>query len=309
MSQTPEELRKELKDGRTAKSRANSGTAAPNGGGDDISQRAALQDARRSITTVESQYHGYEERDPQRNGGTAPGERTTGHDKPGPKSIFKRHGQTSRRPGENSGSASASAETTESEQPGPTSTRQIGNLVADGPVPARLPDAPEPEKKKRDRRGYVQPSRLAARAAREAGKIEGAEISSKPAGGNKIPFMPQGRKLSVTEVETIKGPFADSLEAYFRYMDQFLWTRQEKAGKPTGEQPVWSNLDEEEIAALTRVMMRFGQHNEAAAATVRGVVEGRDYIDVGMIFVPRVQATVQIMRETAQPKQSRRKSA
>jgi hypothetical protein len=153
----------------------------------------------------------------------------------------------------------------------------------------------------------VQPSRLAARAARENAKIEQGEAPAKPAA--KIPFMPQGKKLTVQEIEQVKGPFADSMEAYFRYMDQFLWTRQEKAGKPTGDAPVWSNLDEEEIAALTRVMMRFGQHNEAAAVTVRGIIEGRDYIDVGMIFIPRVQQTVQIMRETAQPKQPRRKAS
>jgi len=93
-------------------------------------------------------------------------------------------------------------------------------------------------------------------------------------------------------------------------MDQYLWNRQEKAGKPSGEAPVWTNLDDEEIAALTRVMMRFGQHNAAAAAVVRGAIEAHDYVDVGMIFVPRIQKTVEIIRETNVPKPPRiRKSA
>lgn len=95
---------------------------------------------------------------------------------------------------------------------------------------------------------------------------------------------------------------------YFQYMDQFLWTRYAKVGKPT-DQPIWSNLDQEEIDALTRVMMRFGQHNAAAAATVRGVVEGRDYMTVGMIFVPRVTATVEAIRETAQPRAPRERKS
>jgi hypothetical protein len=121
----------------------------------------------------------------------------------------------------------------------------------------------------------------------------------------KKPLLPQGRKLSATEANALTSPFAESMEDYFKYMDQYLWNRQEKAGKPTGEQPVWTNLDEEEIQALTRVMMRFGQHNEAAAAMVRGAIEMRDYVDVGMIFVPRVQKTVDIIRETRVPKPPR----
>jgi hypothetical protein len=188
-----------------------------------------------------------------------------------------------------------------------------------------MPDPELPEKKKRDRHGYVQPSRLAARAAKEAAKFEGTgntnsvtqesdsdsgtNLSSKTPLATRIPFLPQGRKLSVQEVETIQKPFADSLESYFGYMDQYLWARQEKAGKSTGQAPIWGNLDDEEIAALTRVMMRFGQHNEVAAATVRGLVEGRDYVDAGMIFGPRLAMSRQIYIETQPPKQPRVRKA
>jgi len=126
----------------------------------------------------------------------------------------------------------------------------------------------------------------------------------------KKPLLPQGRKLSATEANTLTPVFSDSMESYFKYMDEYLWARQEKAGKSSREAPVWTDIDEEEIAALTRVMMRFGQHNEAAAAVVRGAIELRDYVDVGVVFAPRIQKTVEIIRETQIPKPPRvRKSA
>jgi hypothetical protein len=169
----------------------------------------------------------------------------------------------------------------------------------------RLPD-PEPEKKKRDRRGYVQPSRLAARAARENAKLESGK---QPLPSAKIPFIPQGKKLSATEANTLNDPFIVAMTGNFEDLDTYLWTRQAKAGKSTGEQPIWTNLDEEELAAMTRVMMRWGQHNEIVAAGVRGVIESRDYIVVGTLFVPRVQKTVEIVRDTRLPKQPRIKKA
>jgi hypothetical protein len=178
-------------------------------------------------------------------------------------------------------------------------------------VSKRKPDPPEAtigipvEESKRDRENRLRREREAIkRAARGL-----PPVAEKPI-AEKKPLLPQGRKLSATEANQLSPIFGESMESYFQYMDQYLWARQEKAGKSTREAPVWTNIDDEEIAALTRVMMRFGQHNEAAAAVVRGAIELRDYVDVGVVFAPRIQKTVEIIRETHVPKAPRqRKSA
>lgn len=111
----------------------------------------------------------------------------------------------------------------------------------------------------------------------------------------------KGRVLSAKEVEEYKESFAASLESDFQALDTYLWHRQGAVGIEHHEQPIWSDVDAEEIEALTRVMLRWGQRNEVAAATVRGVVESSDYIAVGTVFIPRVSRTVKVMRETRKP--------
>ncbi len=303
ISEEAQKLREELRSGRTGKSRADSGAAAPNGGSDDLALRTTLQNAGGSAATLPSEHHRHEERSAQRDPGAPVGQGAAGHDQRSAKRSIIRARRDHRRPGESLDGAPANPETTES-----FSTtdhyNQVGNLQADGFVASRKPDAPVAvlpgmgTETERERRARKERERRAAK--REEKGLP--PVAEKPA---PKPLLPQGKKLSATEANALTSPFAESMEDYFKYMDQFLWSRQERAGKSSGEQPVWTNLDDEEIAALTRVMMRFGQHNAAAAAVVRGAIEARDYIDVGMIFVPRVQKTVDIMRETAQPRAPR----
>lgn len=50
-------------------------------------------------------------------------------------------------------------------------------------------------------------------------------------------------------------------------------------------------------------MLKRGQRSPSAAAAVRGIVESQDYIDVGMIVLPRIHQTVKRVREA--PKRER----
>lgn len=68
---------------------------------------------------------------------------------------------------------------------------------------------------------------------------------------------------------------------------------------------MWSNVDAEELAALSRLAMKWGQKNRAVASTVKGLVEVHDYAQVAVIFVPRIQTTVDIIRKTKQPRKPR----
>lgn len=45
-------------------------------------------------------------------------------------------------------------------------------------------------------------------------------------------------------------------------------------------------------------MLKGGQRNPVMAATVRGMVDLHVYAVVGMMFAPRIQKTVQALRET-----------
>ncbi len=303
ISEEAQKLREELRSGRASKSRTDGGTATPNGGSNDLTQRTTLQDAGGSPAVIAGVDNRHEERSAQRDAGATTGERTAGHDQRSAARSIIRARRDHRRSGESLNGAVADPETTQSLSTTEHSG-QIGNLQADGYVASRKPDAPVAvlpgmgTETERERRARKERERRAAK--REEKGLP--PVAEKPA---PKPLLPQGKKLSATEANALTSPFAESMEDYFKYMDQFLWSRQERAGKSSGEQPVWTNLDYEEIAALTRVMMRFGQHNAAAAAVVRGAIEARDYIDVGMIFVPRVQKTVEIMRETAQPRAPR----
>ena len=99
-----------------------------------------------------------------------------------------------------------------------------------------------------------------------------------------------------------------ALEDDFRYLDEWLWSRQRAAAEPKeeiDERPVWSNLDEEEIDALTRIMIKAGRHNPTMAAISRAAVDSRDYVVTAAIVVPRAKKTLDIVRQTHRPAKRR----
>ncbi len=295
-------LREELKIGRANRASQASTDSATNGGDASHALGTTFQDARGSVELVASKHFGYEDGGPSSNLGTASNTGSAGPDQRSPKRSIIRARRADRRSGEGDRSPAASTETTATEQPTGISTTVIGNLEAAGPIPSRRPEPPvatlAPPGRERDSKGHF---------ITKTGK-NGPKSGDSGQKGEKKPLLPQGKKLSAQEANALTDPFISALTDNFQYLDTYLWNRQEKAGKSTGEKPIWSDLDDEEIAALTRVMMRFGQHNEAAASVVRGVVESQDYITVGAIFVPRVTETVKIMRETAQPRTPRLKA-
>lgn len=124
-----------------------------------------------------------------------------------------------------------------------------------------------------------------------------------------IPKMPKGKTLTAKEAQDLAEPFLSALENDFHTLDTYLWSRQKLAGKDTDEQPVWSDLDEEECQALTAILLKWGQKNAGVATVVRSVVDMSDYVVVGTIFVPRIKRTVEIMRETRIPRQRRGQNA
>jgi hypothetical protein len=116
-----------------------------------------------------------------------------------------------------------------------------------------------------------------------------------------LPALPSGHVLNVKEAEEYTASLPAALESHFHAIDEYLWHRQLAAGFDTKEQPIWSDVDDEELAALTRLAIRWGRHNTYVAAGVRGTVDSADYVAVGTVFAPRIRQTVEIMRKTRKP--------
>lgn len=129
---------------------------------------------------------------------------------------------------------------------------------------------------------------------------------------NPLPSQPKQKtpppQLSKKELEEKKEILKSSLESDFQYIDEYLWSREEKAGKSSDRMPVWSDMDDEELERVCTVLTRWSQKNKAVAATVNAINDSADYIAVGMAFGPRIKRTVDKVRETRveRPEKKRR---
>jgi hypothetical protein len=162
------------------------------------------------------------------------------------------------------------------DEAGEATERRVGNLATDEPIKERLDTRPKakldvPEKKSQHREKSV--SSFSDKEARE-----------------------------MTEMLTAK------LATYFDMVDAYLHDRQRlKFGKSL-EEDVWSNLDEEELAVLVGLWVKWGKRNRYVAESARWTVEVTDYVQVGVLIFPRLQKTVEIMRETYIPLQKKERS-
>lgn len=290
-------LRGALRDGRnsTAVSDAGASTDADSGN-DDTAFRAAFQDAGREGTGPIG--HGHE---------TTGNDRQPGSNGRSPKTSPKRSGQADRRPGKSDSSTTSDvSESTAADE------RAIGRLFTNETVKDRLnPNNPQGNFREE------APTQAAGQTKKRLGgwpkgKARKPKDGITPAAGGqqqetgfKVPTIRKGNTLSAKEVAELNEPFIHALESDFQAIDTYLWSRQKSAGIDTHEQPVWSDLDTEEIEALTRIMLKWGQHNETAATVVRGVIDASDYVEVGTLFIPRITQTVKIMRETHKPRVKR----
>jgi hypothetical protein len=114
-----------------------------------------------------------------------------------------------------------------------------------------------------------------------------------------LPTFKEGTTLSITEAKALEGPLLSALESDFYYLDQYIWYRTQD---PT-QAPIWSDMDNEDLQVLTSILLKRGQKSPATAATVRAIVNGSTYVDVGMLMVPRFMKTVQVLK--AAPKRQR----
>lgn len=262
-------LREELKNGRTSQASRDTGTDRTD---DDSALGTTFQDAGRAVSTLERVGPESQAND-----------RKPASNRRSLKEKFVGGGRPSGRPGEDHGGVTLDSATTERD-------RSIGRLYTEDSSPARKPEPPQPNFS-----NEPQP-----RSAKKQGKQEAAPSKKK--------LLPDAHTYSKTEAEEKRESLQKALESDFDSLDEYLWLRMKRAGIDTkDEQPIWSDIDEEETAALVRLLLRGAQQNELLAVAVDGIIDSADYVSVATVFAPRVKRTATIMKETRQPRQPRQK--
>ncbi len=116
-----------------------------------------------------------------------------------------------------------------------------------------------------------------------------------------LPWFRENEILSEQEAKALYEPLKAALGDYFDYIDEYVWYREQHT---MNDAPIWSNYDDDELSAIARLMIKRGKRSAAAAAVVRGMVNGDDYITTAIFAVPRIVETQRRLR--AAPKRERR---
>ncbi len=189
--------------------------------------------------------------------------------------VSGRIGRPTGRPGE---SDSGPVDLAETEQSG---ARQAGSLETDDPVPPRI-EEPDFEFEE----GEVS---LAKPVEKEGVK--------QPGFGEKY-FKREASKLSQKEVVELFEPLKQALQDDFGYLDEGIWLYCMSEDR----QPIWGNIDDDEVSVLARLMLKQGQKNAEVAASVRILVDSDIYIQVAAIVAPRAIRTYQMLKGSPRPR-------
>jgi len=207
-------------------------------------------------------------------------------DQRSPLKILKRERpgarRSSTRDAKPAGNSSPSAETSSA-----TSARVAGGLETDEPVPQRKPEAsftPETEK----------PAAKERKRPVRSSKSEGGK-------GSPFPWLKTTGPLTKQEAEEYYEPLKAALIDFGGYTNEGL-----KLGCEVEQCVIW-DFDDEEADTIARSMLRWGRSSPNAAKAVRGMVYSADYIELGIIFIPRIVYTANLMHESPRAKKARAK--
>lgn len=171
------------------------------------------------------------------------------------------------------------------------SSRTIGRLEANEPIPSRLPESLVTTQEDAKRGRGRPPTKKPDEQPRET------PITRISKG------FKEGKVLTRKEADEIKEAFIDALRDDFKYLDEALWWYSHDSSEPQ----IWGDLDDEEIEIIARVLLRRGERSPAAATLVRNVIDASDYVNVAVITVPRTIKTMQQLNKRP-PKQKKTKN-
>lgn len=106
-------------------------------------------------------------------------------------------------------------------------------------------------------------------------------------------ITPTGQRLSKEEVKSLHDPLVSALTDEFEMLDKLLWGY----GGDATQQPIWSDISDNEMEAFVSAFLGLGQKSGTVATMARSAVDISDYVVVGAMLAPRVKKTVSIMRQ------------
>lgn len=184
------------------------------------------------------------------------------------------------------------------------SIRSIGNLTADDEIPPRTFDT-EPETvstpKTTGEKSAPQGNAPARKRGRPAKQTTLRTLQ--PTIETREPKFSFGKTLSKTETKELTEPLIAAIQDEFAILDKIIWSY-------TGDelkQPIWGDVTEKEVGALTGLMLGLGEKSPAMATVVRGAVNAQDYVVVGTMLAPRFMETVKVVKRARQQKRAEKK--
>lgn len=197
-------------------------------------------------------------------------------------------GHTVRRSSQNNGQGGSDG-TNLPASPTRNTTRTIGNLETDEPIPSRTFEAESaPETSTSQDTGTTEPRKRGRPSTRGTVAFVPAPIKER-----KIPKFLTGPTFSKQEAKELQEPLIAALNDELSLVDKALWNL-------TGDalqQPIWSDISDKEMESLTNILLRLGQKSPAVATATRAAIDGSDYISAGVIIAPRFAKTTQIIRQ------------
>ena len=105
------------------------------------------------------------------------------------------------------------------------------------------------------------------------------------------------KPLTEQEAKSFYEPLKDVLRDYSKYADQYLNYRIPETGQ------IWSNLDNDELDALTTALLGIGKRSGTVGEATRTIVHSTDYVTTVMILIPRLMQTSYMLQKA--PKRER----
>lgn len=179
-----------------------------------------------------------------------------------------------RRPGPNHGDDG------QDHSAGAGKSRAVGNLETDEPVRERLDTKPK--------------ATFEGSIPKNAGKVP-----------RKSPKFPKMDTWTVKEADEKKIRLGEVLSRHFEDIDELLWNRETAKFGSSNKQPVWTDLDEEDIGQIAEAGTRLAQRHGWVAEGMDLIIDSDCYISSTMLLWPRLKKTVEVVRKTYIPRKGR----
>lgn len=224
--------------------------------------------------------------------------------------INQRERPANRRSSENNGQNWSDGVDLSAGSPGRTSReklRKVGNLETAEIVPPRDFNSETETANEIGENKAPTPTRRRGRPPKRRDNdvvFDSSPISEVKSAGSTPIFSGSSKVLSTKEAAELKEPLVAALQTEFELIDKILLGYTED---PL-QQPIWGDVTEKELESLTNIMLKMGQKSPTAALITRTAVDGSDYVNTAILFAPRFQSSVRVVKEARLRKQEAKRN-